>query len=191
MKDFYIEIDGYCNTILAIYHIKADSYEEAVEKAKEIYVSELEFSNIETRDEAEERQCEAGLDDLDNWNNYEYGDDDQDDYLRRYVEEEYELKDGVLDKVSIREAEKIVGEEDGALDRFIGRDYETDEIIEWAHGDWDSGHPCDWEDFNGLCDDMEIAPIVRVKAYEIYQEHLHSEDECDDDWDDEEEDEDE
>lgn len=54
-------------------------------------------------------------------------------YDRRAVEEEYELEDGELDGVDIRTAEKIVGEEDGALDRFIyfdddGEDEESTEL---------------------------------------------------------------
>lgn len=40
-------------------------------------------------------------------------------YDRRAVEKEYGLEDGELDGVSIRDAEAMVGEEEGALDRFI------------------------------------------------------------------------
>lgn len=41
------------------------------------------------------------------------------EYDRRAVEKEYNLEDGELDGVSIRDAEALVGEETGALDRFI------------------------------------------------------------------------
>lgn len=44
---------------------------------------------------------------------------DAGEYDRRAVEKEYGLEDGELDGVSIRDAEKITGEEDGALDRFL------------------------------------------------------------------------
>lgn len=40
-------------------------------------------------------------------------------YDRRAVEKEYNLEDGELDGVSIRDAEEMIGEEEGALDRFI------------------------------------------------------------------------
>ena len=40
-------------------------------------------------------------------------------YDRRAVEKEYGLEDGELDGVSIRDAEEMIGEEEGALDRFI------------------------------------------------------------------------
>lgn len=45
--------------------------------------------------------------------------DDEEEYDRRAVEREYDLEDGELDGVSIRDAEELVGEEEGALDRFI------------------------------------------------------------------------
>lgn len=48
-----------------------------------------------------------------------YDEDDDIDYDRQAVEEEYGLDDGELDGVSIRDAEDMLGEEEGALDRFI------------------------------------------------------------------------
>ena len=50
------------------------------------------------------------------------------EYNRRAVERIYGLEDGELDGVDIREAEKIVGEEEGALDRFID-EYCYDNIV--------------------------------------------------------------
>ncbi len=57
---------------------------------------------------------------------YGYGEDDEDeedddfnDYDRRAVEKDYNLEDGELDGVDIRDAEEMVGEEEGALDRYI------------------------------------------------------------------------
>lgn len=41
------------------------------------------------------------------------------EYDRRAVEQEYDLEDGELDGVSIRNAEGIIGTEEGELDRFI------------------------------------------------------------------------
>ena len=45
--------------------------------------------------------------------------DEDINYDRRAVEKEYGLEDGELDGVSIRDAEELVGEEEGALDSFI------------------------------------------------------------------------
>lgn len=47
------------------------------------------------------------------------------DYDRRAVEQDYGLEDGELDGVDIREAEQIIGEEDGALDRYINEELNT------------------------------------------------------------------
>lgn len=52
------------------------------------------------------------------------------EYDRRAVEAEYGLEEGELDDVSIREAEDIVDEEEGALDRFIIDDEGTGEVEE-------------------------------------------------------------
>lgn len=41
------------------------------------------------------------------------------EYDRRAVEQEYDLEDGELDGVSIRDAEDMIGTEEGELDRFI------------------------------------------------------------------------
>ena len=51
--------------------------------------------------------------------------DEPTDYDRRAVEQDYGLEDGELDGVDIREAERMVGEEDGALDRYINEELNT------------------------------------------------------------------
>ena len=49
MKTYYIKIENY-TTELAIYKIDANSYEEAVKKAREIYTSQLQFSSTTEQD---------------------------------------------------------------------------------------------------------------------------------------------
>lgn len=59
------------------------------------------------------------------WDYGKHFDDDEEDgipYDRRAVEQEYGLEEGELDGVSLADAEQIVGEEEGALDRFVIQD---------------------------------------------------------------------
>lgn len=49
MKTYYIKIENY-TTELAIYEIQANSYEEAVAKAKEIWTSQLQFSEVSEKE---------------------------------------------------------------------------------------------------------------------------------------------
>lgn len=62
------------------------------------------------------------------------------DYDRRAVERDYELEDGQLDGVSIRDAEAVVGEDEGALDRYVNFEEslkETKDIdIHPLNGNW-------------------------------------------------------
>lgn len=41
---YYIKIEGYADTVLAVYKIRAWTYEEAVQLAKEKYFEELTIS---------------------------------------------------------------------------------------------------------------------------------------------------
>lgn len=61
MTDYYIKIEGYADTVMAIIHILADSKEEAVNKATEIYMRDFGVYKI-TRDEALEEAETYGLD---------------------------------------------------------------------------------------------------------------------------------
>lgn len=79
------------------------------------------------------------------------------EYNKRAVEREYGLEDGELDSISIRDAEKLIGEEDGALDRFINNDDEDD---------WDYT-----EDANEILDNAGIDPTI----YDIYNKYLNNE----------------
>ena len=49
---YYIQIENY-TTVLAIYKIKAFTYEEAVAKAKEIYMSQLQISQTNKKEFSE------------------------------------------------------------------------------------------------------------------------------------------
>ena len=51
--------------------------------------------------------------------------DEPTDYDRRAVEQDYGLEDGELDGVDIHEAERMIGEEEGALDRYINEELNT------------------------------------------------------------------
>lgn len=51
--------------------------------------------------------------------------DEPTDYDRRAVEQDYGLEDGELDGVDIHEATRMIGEEDGALDRYINEELNT------------------------------------------------------------------
>ena len=51
--------------------------------------------------------------------------DEPTDYDRRAVEQDYGLEDGELDGVDIHETERMIGEEDGALDRYINEELNT------------------------------------------------------------------
>ena len=46
---------------------------------------------------------------------------------RRLIEKEYDLEDGLLDGMSMKEIYEVVGEEDGALDRFRFVDEDDEE----------------------------------------------------------------
>ena len=64
------------------------------------------------------------------WDYGKHFDDEKEDgipYDRRAVEQEYGLEEGELDGVSLADAEQIVGEEDGALDRFVIQDEAVEE----------------------------------------------------------------
>lgn len=56
---------------------------------------------------------------------------------RRLIEKEYGLEDGELDGMRMKEIYKVVGEEDGALDRFrfVLEDDEDDRSeLPWDYG---------------------------------------------------------
>ena len=60
------------------------------------------------------------------WFGWEDEDSDEPDFDRRKIEEDYNLEEGELDGIyNLREVERIIGAEDGELDRYLwDEDYE-------------------------------------------------------------------
>ena len=56
-KTYYIKIQGYCDTVLAVYKIEASSFVKALEIAKNKYLQELDFDSA-TKEEYHEFQEE-------------------------------------------------------------------------------------------------------------------------------------
>lgn len=84
-----------------------------------------------------------------------FEDEDEIKYDRRAVEHEYDLEDGELDGVSIRDAERIIGEEIGALDRFM---FNNESLTEGVN---EYGEPNYAEPFK------VIARVVLPEGYEV------------------------
>lgn len=82
------------------------------------------IANFAKRAEAE---FESYLERFNNANDTD--DNDSYNYDRRQVEEDYDLEDGELDDMSIREAEDLVGEETGALDEYLDDDAENTDAV--------------------------------------------------------------
>lgn len=50
MKTYYIAIEGYCETLLRVYKVEANSKAEAYEKAKELYFKDLTLYETTEKD---------------------------------------------------------------------------------------------------------------------------------------------
>lgn len=67
MKTFYIKFTGYCDAVLNVVKVEAETYEEAEKKAIEEYLSEIEISSIdkeeydELRDDEDDDEGDYGV----------------------------------------------------------------------------------------------------------------------------------
>lgn len=81
MKTFYVRVEGYCNCVMAVYEIKASCEEDAIAKAKERYLENLDF------DFTDKEEYEASLDD--EWEDEdEYESDDEEEETFNMTEDE-------------------------------------------------------------------------------------------------------
>ena len=67
-RKYYIKIEGQAGFVMRIYKVEARSYEEALEKAKEMFMAEWEFGDSNLK-EYKEFQREIGEEDDENENN--------------------------------------------------------------------------------------------------------------------------
>ena len=97
-----------------------DECEEHEEEKEESSEEEIEEEPKEEVEETEEEtKIEESLEDEEEFNAYD----------RRAVERDYDLEDGELDGVDIRRAEEMIGEEDGALDRYIFAFQDDEDVV--------------------------------------------------------------
>lgn len=72
------------------------------------------------------------------------------DYDRRAVEQEYELEDGELDGMTIREAETYLDLEDGELDRFVIEDKVEESLKESVKDEDNERYSLEWKSFGKI-----------------------------------------
>ena len=68
MKEtYYVRIEGFCDACLGVYSVEAENEEEAIKKAKEDYLSNLDFSLTDREDYEEENDLERNAEEVEDF----------------------------------------------------------------------------------------------------------------------------
>ena len=91
--------------------VEAKTLEEAKDILRQMSIDEMLETGYVKSSDIEDLDYEIEEDDYSEYDDVEYD--------RKGVEREFDLDDGELDGLNIREAEEYINEEEGALDRYI------------------------------------------------------------------------